>query len=59
MVYVEITPFGGSIVHITRRGEELLVRVTFFGAAGTAEKKRVVICQNLILKVRYPKVYMV
>ena len=59
MVYVEITPFGGSIVHITRRGEELSVSVTFSGAAGTVEKKRVVICQNLILKVRYPKVYMI
>ena len=40
MVYVEITPFGGSLVHITRRGEELLVSVTFSGAAGTVERRR-------------------
>ena len=40
MVYIEITPFGGSTVHKTRRGEELLVSLTFSGAAGTVERRR-------------------
>ena len=55
MVYVEITPFGGSIVHITCRGEELSVSVTFSGAAGTVERRRAGNLPKLNSQVRYPK----